>query len=87
MRYSLYFSENDVLATKYHPVIEKGEIDKKLLDEQYQNCIKESTDSILGINLMEKLCKHMIQTLGKQMFERFEANRDLVKSVLDSVFE
>ena len=58
------FSENDVLATKWHPVIEKGEIDKKILDEQYENCIKESTDSILGINLMEKLCKHMIQTLG-----------------------
>ena len=54
---------------------------------QYENCLKESTDSILGVELMEKLCKHMVQTLGKQLFERFEANRDMINSVLDSVFE
>ena len=44
-------------------------------------------DSILGVELMEKLCKHMVQTLGKQLFERFESNRDMINSVLDSVFE
>ena len=82
-----FFQDNDVIDTKWHPVIETGEIDKEILDMQYENCLKESTDSILGIDLMEKLCKHMVQALGKQMFERFESNRDMINSVIDSVFE
>ena len=72
---------------KWHPVIEKGDVDEELLETQYVNCLKESADSILGIELMEKLCKHMVQTLGKQLFERFESNRDMMNSVLESVFE
>ena len=72
---------------KWHPVIEKGDVDEELLETQYLNCLKESTDSILGIELMKKLCKHMAQTLGKQLFERFESNRDMIYSALDSVFE